>query len=220
MSASPCKLLVLVSGNGSNLQAIIDRIEHSDLAAEITCVLSDKDDAYALERAQQHAIPTRTVVTRSNEAREDYDARLQALIDTYQPDWIILAGFMRLLRDQFVSRYLGRLINIHPSLLPKYKGLNTHPRVLSAGDALHGARVHYVTPELDDGPVIMQSSLQIDPHETVTSLKQRIHKLEHQLYPDVIQLLCEGRLELAGQQVVFDGQALQQPLNFANVRNL
>ena len=220
MSASPCKLLVLVSGNGSNLQAIIDRIEHSDLAAVITCVLSDKDDAYALERAQQHAIPTRTVVTRSNEAREDYDARLQALIDTYQPDWIILAGFMRILSDQFVSRYLGRLINIHPSLLPKYKGLNTHQRVLSAGDALHGASVHYVTPELDDGPVIMQSSLQIDPHETVTSLKQRIHKLEHQLYPDVIQLLCEGRLELAGQQVVFDGQALQQPLNFANVRNL
>ena len=218
MSASPCKLVVLVSGNGSNLQAIIDQIEKGILRATITCVVSDKNDAHGLVRAQQHGIPATTVTAQPGEPREEYDNRLQTAIDAHQADWILLAGFMRILSDQFVIRNLGRLINIHPSLLPKYKGLNTHQRVLDAGDPVHGASVHYVTPELDDGPVIMQSTLQIDPHESADALKQKIHELEHQLYPDVVQLLCDQRLELSGQQVLFDGQALQHPLTPAGTQ--
>jgi len=167
---APLPVVILISGRGSNLQAIIDRLEQGKLCAAITCVLSDKNDAYGLVRAQQHGIPTNTITAQPGETREDYDIRLQAVLDTCEPDWILLAGFMRILSDQFVIRNLGRLINIHPSLLPKYKGLNTHQRVLDAGDPVHGASVHYVTPELDVGPVIMQCTLQVNPHDFADNL--------------------------------------------------
>jgi len=208
----PCKLVVLLSGNGSNLQAIIDQIDSGQLNAGIVGVISDKQDAYGIERAAKHHIPTTTVIANSGETRETYDARLQKAIDSYQPDWIIMAGFMRILSDALVERYLGRLINIHPSLLPKYKGLNTHQRVLQAGEIQHGASVHFVTPTLDDGPVIMQDKIPVKPDETADELKQRVHQIEHRIYPDVVQLLCQQRLRFMHGQVLFDGKSSSNPL--------
>jgi phosphoribosylglycinamide formyltransferase-1 len=211
--------VVLLSGNGSNLQAIIDRIEDSTLDATITGVISDKQDAYGLSRAEKHELTTNTIIPAPGETRAAYDQRLQHAIDKLQPDWIILAGFMRILSDQFVNRYLGRIINIHPSLLPNYKGLDTHQRVLDAGDTLHGASVHVVTPALDDGPVIMQASLTVNPHENASELQQRIHKLEHQLYPQVIQLLCSGRVVYTEGMVLLDHKVINRPLTLDSQTN-
>jgi phosphoribosylglycinamide formyltransferase-1 len=212
LAPTPCKLVVLLSGNGSNLQAIIDRIEDSTLNAAITGVISDKQEAYGLTRAAKHNLAANTIIPAAGEARADYDGRLQHAIDDLQPDWIILAGFMRILSDQFVNHYLGKIINIHPSLLPRYKGLNTHQRVLDAGENLHGVSVHFVTPALDDGPVIMQASLSVNPHESANELQQRIHKLEHQLYPQVIRLLCEGRVVYTEGMVQLDHKDIDRPL--------
>ena len=203
---------MLVSGNGSNLQAIIDQINEASLDATICAVISDNADAYGLVRAQQQGIPAIQVIPEANQDRTDYDRHLQSKIDELQPDWIILAGFMRILSDNFVNHYLGRLINIHPSLLPKYKGLDTHQRVLDAGDKTHGASVHFVTPKLDDGPVIMQASLAVKPDETASELKQRTHELEHQLYPHVIGLLCRQRIVYTGDMIMFDHVPISKPL--------
>jgi len=209
---TPCKLVVLLSGNGSNLQAIIDRIEAGQLNASIVGVISDKADAFGLQRAAQHRIDSTTIIPEPGETREAYDARLQSSIESYQADWIIMAGFMRILSDSLVEKHLGKLINIHPSLLPKYKGLNTHQRVLDAGESLHGASVHFVTPTLDDGPVIMQGQIDVKPDEMPEQLKQRIHQIEHQLYPDVIQLLCQQRIVYTDRSITFDNKTLNTPL--------
>jgi len=209
---SPCKLVVLLSGNGSNLQAIIDHIEAGQLNASIEGVISDKADALGLTRAAKHQINTTTIIAESGETREAYDSRLQAAIESYQANWIIMAGFMRILSNALVEKYLGKLINIHPSLLPKYKGLNTHQRVLDAGEIQHGASVHFVTPTLDDGPVIMQGQIDVKPGEMADQLKQRIHLLEHQLYPDVIQLLCRQRIAYTDGTITFDNKTLNTPL--------
>lgn len=213
MSSTTCKLVVLLSGNGSNLQAIIDRIEDSSLQATIAGVISDRADAFGITRAQQHGIHTAIVTPAPDEQRDTYDLRLQQEIDALQPDWIILAGFMRILSDRFVNHYLGRMVNIHPSLLPKYKGLNTHQRVLDAGDVLHGASVHFVTPALDDGPVIMQSQLVVNPSESADDLKQRIHALEHWLFPHVIELLCQQRVIYTDGVIHLDHASINEPLS-------
>ena len=210
---SPCNLVVLLSGNGSNLQAIMDSIEAGQLAAKIVGVISDKVDAYGLQRASRHQIPTTTVVANPQESRQAYDRRLQAAIKPYQANWIIMAGFMRILSDALVETYLGKLINIHPSLLPKFKGLNTHQRVLDAGETSHGASVHFVTPALDDGPVIMQRQIFVNPSETADELKQRVHQVEHLIYPDVVQLLCQQRVMYSDGSVLLDGQTITSPLN-------
>lgn len=210
---TPCRLLVLLSGNGSNLQAIIDRIEAGQLDASIVGVISDKADAYGLKRAEKHQIDSTTVIAETGESRETYDARLQLAIESYQANWIIMAGFMRILSDALVERYLGKLINIHPSLLPRHKGLNTHQRVLDAGETSHGASVHFVTPTLDDGPVIMQGKIFVNPPEAADELKQRVHQVEHQVYPDVIQLLCQQRVMYSDGSVLLDGQTITSPLN-------
>lgn len=212
MSNSDCSLLVLISGNGSNLQAIIDHIESGQLAATICGVISDHNDAHGLKRAQQHHIKTETVICHPNETRQQYDQRLIETIDTFRADWIILAGFMRIFSARLVNRYLGRMVNIHPSLLPAYKGLNTHQRVLDAGERYHGASVHFVTPELDDGPVIMQGTLAIRPQENIAQLKQRVHRIEHRIYPEVLKLLCTNHLHYADNTVYLDGKALFSPL--------
>ena len=208
----PCKLVVLVSGNGSNLQAIINQIDAGQLDARIAGVISDKPDAYGIQRAARHEIPTTILVANNDESRESYDMRLQTAIDSFQPDWIIMAGFMRILSDALVEQYLGRLINIHPSLLPKFKGLNTHQRALQAGEAQHGASVHFVTPKLDDGPVIMQGRIAVHPHESADELKQRVHRIEHQIYPNVVQLLCHQRISYRDGHVLFDDKLAGQPL--------
>ena len=194
MSATPLQLAVLISGNGSNLQAIIDRIKDGSLNASVSVVISNKADAYGLQRAQTEGIATVVVEAAADEPRVHYDERLAQALDQHEHGLIVLAGFMRIFSDAFVQRYRGKMINIHPSLLPKYKGLNTHQRVLEAGDTEHGASVHWVTPTLDDGPVIEQAVITVEANDTIESLKSRVQKKEHLLYPDVIRRIANGEI--------------------------
>ena len=212
MSKSPFKILVLISGNGSNLQAIIDQIHNGDLPVDICAVLSNKADAYGLQRAREANIPTLLVEHKDYPDRTAFDQAMQAKIDECQPDLIVLAGFMRILTDEFVEHYLGRMINIHPSLLPDYKGLDTHQRVLDDGKDIHGVSVHYVTPALDDGPVILQSQVEVGSDDTANSLAARVQKEEHYIYPLAIRWIAEGRIEYRNGQVYFDDHPLLKPL--------
>jgi phosphoribosylglycinamide formyltransferase-1 len=208
MAARTLSLFVLISGRGSNLQAIIDTIAQGRLNARICEVLSDKAAAAGLRRATQAGITTRVLEARGFPDREAYDAALQGIIDGYHPDLIILAGFMRLLTPAFVARYANRMLNIHPALLPNYKGLNTHQRVLAAKEARHGASVHLVTADVDSGPVIAHMGLNVLANETAEGLSDRVLRLEHQLYPAVIGWFCEGRIEITAQGVQLDGEDL------------
>lgn len=210
MPESPLAVVVLLSGNGSNLQAIVDAIRSRQLHAEIRAVISNNPDAYGLTRARQAGIPVQVLDHREYASREAYDQALQALIDDYQPQLVILAGFMRILTAGFVNHYHGHMLNIHPSLLPKYQGLNTHQRVLEAGDSIHGVSVHFVTPELDGGPVILQAEVPVQPDDTAETLAQRIHQQEHVIYPLVIGWFAEGRLMLQDETVLLDGKPLTE----------
>ena len=183
------RLVVLISGNGSNLQAIINAIQQDQLDAKIVLVVSNKAAAFGLERAHKANIATKILPDKDYPTREAYDIALKEIIEHYKPDLIILAGFMRILSASLVRHFKDKIINIHPSLLPKYKGLNTHQRVLEAGDKIHGVTVHYVTDELDGGPIIAQASLEVAATDTAEELKVKIHQLEHELYPKVIQAL-------------------------------
>jgi phosphoribosylglycinamide formyltransferase-1 len=207
---SPLALVVLISGNGSNLQAIIDAIRHQGLNAEVRAAISNNPDAYGLTRAREAGIPAISLDHRNYPSRETYDQDLQALIDRYQPQLVVLAGFMRILTADFVKHYHGRMLNIHPSLLPKYQGLNTHRRVLEAGDNIHGVSVHFVTPELDGGPVILQAEVPVHPGDTTDDLAQRVHQQEHVIYPLVIRWFSEGRLVLHNNRVLLDGKPLTE----------
>ncbi len=191
MSKHPINVVVLISGNGSNLQAMIDNINAGHVDATISCVISNNADAYGLARAQHANIPTAMLNHKDYTDRASYDNALTKLIDGYQPDLVALAGFMRILGDDIVDHFKNRMINIHPSLLPKYRGLHTHEQVIANGDKEHGCSIHFVTSELDSGPVIKQAKLTVSPDDTVESLKQRIHQLEHKLYPEVIQWFAE-----------------------------
>lgn len=207
---SPLALVILISGNGSNLQAIIDAIREQGLQAEVCAVISNNPGAYGLTRAHNANIAAEVLDHRSFPSREAYDRELQALIDRYQPDLVVLAGFMRILTEDFVNHYHGRMLNIHPSLLPKYQGLNTHQRVLEAGDAIHGVSVHFVTPELDGGPVILQAEVPVHPGDNADDLTQRVHQQEHVIYPLVIRWFAEKRLALEGETVQFDGKPMSR----------
>ncbi|MDH2434911.1 phosphoribosylglycinamide formyltransferase [Pokkaliibacter sp. MBI-7] len=191
------RLVVLISGSGSNLQAILDYLAQGTCPAQVTAVISNKSDAYGLERARNAGIPTFSLSHKDFSSREAFDAELMALIDTQRPDLVILAGFMRILTPEFTRHYSGRLFNIHPSLLPKYKGLHTHQRAIEAGDKLHGATVHFVTEELDGGPLIIQGQLDINSEDNPDSLAQRVHILEHQIYPMAVDWYCSDRLSLS-----------------------
>lgn len=188
------KLVILVSGYGSNLQAIIDAILQQKLTATIQAVISDNPNAYGLTRAKSASIPTKVLSPGTYTCRETYDHTLADIIADYNPDLIVLSGFMRILSDQFVQRFIGKLINIHPSLLPQYPGLNTYKRAIADGAKRHGCSVHFVIPELDAGPIIAQSALAIDVDDTIESLKQRTQKLERILYPKVIRWFAEGKV--------------------------
>ena len=190
------RLVVLISGNGSNLQAIIDDIANNNLPAQVVAVISNKADAYGLERAKQAGIEQSVLSHQNYDSREQYDIALKNLIDSFKPDLIILAGFMRILSNEFVNHYLQKMMNIHPSLLPKYKGLNTHQRVIDAGDKEHGCSVHFVTPELDDGPVILQATVEVKENDTAETLATRVHEQEHQIYPKAIRLFAENKIKL------------------------
>jgi phosphoribosylglycinamide formyltransferase-1 len=193
---SPIRLVVLISGNGSNLQAIIDNIANNALPAQIVAVISNKADAYGLERAKKAGIEQHVLAYSDFSTRTHYDCALKKLIDSYQPDLIVLAGFMRILSDEFVEHFANKMMNIHPSLLPKYKGLNTHQRVLDAGEKEHGCSVHFVTPELDDGPIILQATVAIEDNDTAEILANRVHEQEHKIYPEAIRLFAENKLTL------------------------
>lgn len=192
---SPLRLVVLISGNGSNLQAIIDEIKNNNLPAQIIAVISNKTDAYGLERAKKAGIEQTVLSHHDFDDREQYDCQLKNIIDEYHPDLIILAGFMRILSNEFVEHYLHKIMNIHPSLLPKYKGLNTHQRALDARDKEHGCSVHFVTPELDDGPVILQATVPVKDNDTAETLSARVHEQEHRIYPEAIRLFAENKIK-------------------------
>lgn len=206
--SNPCNVVVLISGSGSNLQALIDSLAAGDVPARIGAVISNRADAYGLVRAANAGIPTRVLDHKAFASREAFDAALQEAIDAYQPDLVVLAGFMRILTPGFVRHYHGRMFNIHPSLLPRYKGLDTHRRVLEAGDAEHGCSVHFVTEELDGGALVVQASTPVHPDDTPESLALRVHGLEHQIYPLAVRWFAEGRLRLAGEGAMLDGESL------------
>lgn len=201
-----CKVVVLISGNGSNLQAIID---HSQAGGyQLSAVISNRADAFGLKRAADAGIPTRTLDHKTFASREAFDAQLMQDIDAFQPALVVLAGFMRILSTAFVQHYAGRLLNIHPSLLPAYKGTNTHQRVLDAGETLHGASVHFVTPELDGGPVIRQAVIDVNAEDNKDALAQRVAMAEHKIYPEVLTWFANGRVQMDADGVLLDQQRL------------
>lgn len=183
---------VLISGNGSNLQALIDAAKNPSYPAQITLVISNNPEAFGLKRAEDAGIPTAVIEHGNFPTREAFDAMLDTALVSHHIELVCLAGFMRILSDGFVEKWHGRLLNIHPSLLPKYKGLDTHRRAIEAGDREHGATVHWVTPELDAGEIILQESLAIAPDDTPETLKQRVHALEHELYPEALRGVAAG----------------------------
>lgn len=204
------RVAVLVSGRGSNLQAILDAIADGSLDAEIVGVFSDKPEAFALQRVD--AALRWSADAKSFPDRASFDAALADAVDAARPDWVVCAGYMRILGDAFVERFRGRLLNIHPSLLPKYRGLRTHARALQAGDAKHGASVHFVVPELDAGTVIAQVRIPVEPGDTPESLAHRLLPCEHELYLAVLRLAVAGRLAERDGLVVLDGQPIFSPL--------
>ena len=203
-----CDVVVLLSGTGSNLQALIDSCAIKDSPARIRAVISNRADAYGLQRAKDAGIDTRVLDHTAFEGREAFDAALIDVIDTFNPQLVVLAGFMRILSAGFVRHYQGRLLNIHPSLLPKYKGLHTHQRALEAGDSEHGCSVHFVTEELDGGPLVVQAIIAVESEDSPHSLAQRVHAQEHQIYPLAVRWFAEGRLSLDEQGALLDGQLL------------
>lgn len=205
-------LVVLLSGRGSNFQALLTAIQDGTLPAEIRAVISNRPTAAGLAIATQAGIPTQVLDHTGYADREHYDAALQEYIDRYQPALVVLAGFMRILTPAFVRHYQGRLINIHPSLLPRHRGLNTHARALMAGDAEHGASVHFVTEELDGGPVLLQARVPILTGETAEHLAARVLTQEHRLYPTAVRLIASGRVSWKDHHICFDGAPLEHPL--------
>jgi phosphoribosylglycinamide formyltransferase-1 len=210
--SGPLPVVVLVSGRGSNLRAIDARIAAGELPARILAVLSDREDAAALAWAAERGLATGAVPQRQYADRAAFDAALGNVIAGYAPALIVLAGFMRILGAALVERFAGRMLNIHPSLLPKYPGLHTHRRVLEAGDSEHGASVHFVTTELDGGPVVLQARVPVLPGDDEAMLAQRVLVQEHRIYPLAIRWFAEGRLRLDGGVVRFDGRPLAAPL--------
>ncbi len=209
------RIAVLVSGNGSNLQALIDAQLGKQLSGQIIGVLSNKADAYALQRAEKANIATAVISHKDYPNRESFDDAMHQQLLAWEIDLVILAGFMRILTPNFVSQWQGKMLNIHPSLLPFYKGINTHQRVLNTGDRLHGCTVHFVTAELDAGQSIAQSAIQVSLHDNVESLAQRVHELEHFIYPQVAEWLCNGQLTWTNGQAYFNKKPLERPIQFA-----
>jgi phosphoribosylglycinamide formyltransferase-1 len=213
VTACHARVAVLISGRGSNLQSLIDAWREGRLQAALVGVVSNEPGAPGLERAERAGLATRIVPHRDFATREAFDAALVEAVDAFEPNLVVLAGFMRILTADFVRRFQGRLINIHPSLLPAFPGLHTHRRALEAGAREHGASVHFVTPELDGGPVIAQAHVPVRADDNPDSLAARVLEREHVLLPRVVRWLAEGRLALTDDgRVLFDGAALDAPL--------
>ncbi len=201
------KVGVLISGRGSNMDALINACRNEDFPARIVCVLSNKAEAPGLQIAEQDNVPTHVVDHRQFESREDFDAQVTKILRSYEVDVVCLAGFMRILSSAFVSDWHNRLLNIHPSLLPAFKGLHVHERVLEAGVRFTGCTVHFVRPEMDEGPIIVQSAVPVMPDDTPDSLARRVLNTEHRCYPHALKLMAEGKLEIVGETVTVHGQS-------------
>jgi len=195
------KVAVLISGNGSNLQALIDNFKKEESIIDINCVISNKENAFGLERAEKASIDSHFVDHTKFKKREEFDQRLIQIIKGYNPDLIVLAGFMRILSEVFVDKYMGELINIHPSLLPKYPGLETHKKVIENGDTHHGVTVHYVDKTLDGGPICAQSKIKVTT-KNANNLEEQIHKIEHQIYPLVVKQIADGKIVFRDGKVI------------------
>jgi len=204
------RLLVLISGGGSNLQSFIDACAAGSLQAQLVAVISNRAGVKGLDRAAAAGIPNILVDHRAFDSREGFDQSLGDVIESFAPDLVILAGFMRILTPEFVHRFLGKLINIHPSLLPAYPGLHTHQRAIDAGDKQAGATVHFVTPELDGGPSVLQAQVPVLPDDSADSLAQRVLEFEHRIYPAAVQWFCQGRLRMENGVALLDGNALPE----------
>lgn len=203
-------IVVLISGNGSNLQAIIDACKQKKINGTIRAVFSNKADAFGLVRAREANIPAHALLASQFASREAFDRELMQEIDAYAPDIVVLAGYMRILSPDFVAHYAGRLINIHPSLLPKYPGLHTHRQVLENGDDVHGTTVHFVTDELDGGPVILQAQVPVFEGDTEEDVTARVQTQEHAIYPLVVSWFVDGRLAMQENKAWLDGVCLPE----------
>lgn len=210
MTEPAFSIVVLVSGGGTNLQAMIDAVEQGELPVNIRAVISNVEGAYALERAQAAGIETAVIDHRQFESREAFDAKLIEALEHYSPDLVVLAGFMRILSNSFFDQFDAPMINIHPSLLPAYTGLNTHARAIADGASHHGASVHFVTPELDAGPVIVRGSVPVLASDTPETLQARVHEQEYRIYPLAIGWFAQGRLSVDGDRVLIDGETHPQ----------
>ena len=197
------KIVVLVSGSGSNLQAIIENCNAKYINAEIISVISNNPNAYGLERAASANINSIVIDNKDFMSRDHFDSKLIKILDDLNPDLIILAGFMRILTEKLTNKYIGKIINIHPSLLPKYPGLNTHERVIENQDLVHGVSIHFVSSKLDCGPLIAQGEIKTKKHDDIRHLVERIHKVEHLIYPEIIKYICEDRIHLESNEVKF-----------------
>ena len=206
--AEPARIVVLISGSGSNFQAIAEACQKKEIDGDIVGVISNRPGVMGLDRAAQFDIPSVVIDHTEFSSREEFDGKLIHEIDQFGPDLVVLAGFMRILTPDFVRRYKGRLINIHPSLLPKYPGLNTYQRAIHAGDEEHGTSVHFVTEQLDGGPVILQAKVPIFDEDNVESLTERVQNQEHRIYPMVAKWFVEDRLEMREGKAFLDGEQL------------
>ena len=195
------KVAVLISGNGSNLQALIDNFKKEESIIDINCVISNKERAFGLERAKKSSIDNYFVDNTKFANREEFDQRLIQILENYYPDLIVLAGFMRILSEVFVDKYMGRLINIHPSLLPKYPGLETHKKVIKNKETHHGVTIHYVDKTLDGGPICAQSEIKVTTKD-INNLEEQIHKIEHEIYPLVVKQIADGKIAFKDGKVI------------------
>jgi phosphoribosylglycinamide formyltransferase-1 len=207
-TATPLRVVVLISGSGSNLQALIDGKAKGDLPIEIAAVISNRPNVQGLVRAANAGIPTVVLDHKGFSSREDFDQALIPLIDAYTPGLIVLAGFMRILTPEFTKHYLGRMLNIHPSLLPKFQGLHTHQRAIDAKEVSHGVTVHFVTAELDGGPACIQASVPILDTDDAGSLAKRVQRQEHIIYPLAVQWFAEQRLTMKNGKVLLNDEPL------------
>jgi phosphoribosylglycinamide formyltransferase-1 len=208
------RIVVVISGQGRNLQALIEHCAAGNIRGRIVSVISNRADAGGLQRAQSAGIPTQVVPHAAFATREAFDAALAEAIDAHRPDVVVLAGFMRVLGAAFIARFHGRLVNIHPSLLPRHPGLKTHERALAAGDREHGATVHFVTPEVDGGPIAIQGRFSVRSEDTAQTLAERVMlEVEVRIYPQAVAWLASGDLRLGANGVIFRGEALTAPLS-------
>jgi len=216
---SPCRIVVLISGLGSNLQAIIDACANKKINGQVVAVISNRPDVLGLERAARADIKAETLDHTKFPDRETFDRALKALIESFSPDAVLLAGFMRILTTEFTQHFSGKMLNIHPSRLPKFRGLKTHQRALEAGEKTHGASVHFVTNELDGGPVILQSQLKIKPEHTAETLAADVLKQEHVIYPQAVKWFCDGTLVLNNHHVLLNGKKLDNPIQLDDIES-